>query len=105
METVYIGHDGSIDLQLHANSQPIDAEQMRAITNIALVIKGQRYRASEHPQEFDWVTLAAEAVVQFKLGGLISTPGTDLAAELIVYAPEYPNGIVWGTFSIKAQVI
>jgi hypothetical protein len=103
METVYIGRSGSIDLQLLADGAILTPEQMSAITDVGIIAFGTNYRASAYPSAFDFTTRAAEAVVSLMLGNVLTDPGTDLSAHLVIYSSDWPQGIVWGCIALQVK--
>ncbi len=105
-EIIYIGYDNNIELKLLEDGAALTEEKMQAITKIALKYNGNTYDSVSNAEVFDWATRASEAVVVIAMGmisGLVA--GRDLGSELIVYDATNPNGIVWGSFSIKAITI
>jgi hypothetical protein len=105
METVYIGHSGTIDLQLMSDGAILAPEQMSAITDVGIIVFGTNYRASVYPDAFDFVTRADEGVVSLMLGDVLATQGTDLSAYLIIYSSDWPDGIVWGSIVLQVKAV
>jgi hypothetical protein len=107
-EIVYLGRDNTFELKLlekrpGANPEALTQDQMEAITRIDLIYSGTTISSQTNSSAFDWSTRQTEGVVIFALGGLDIPVGSDLAVELIVYDAEHPNGILWGSFSLKVE--
>lgn len=104
METVYIGYENAFRKQLTEDGSPI---KLFPITKVAVQLHGTLYDSDTHPDAFDFTSEAATGHIVFKLG-LIDTlliSGRDKKAELIVFAPDYPNGYVWCLLDIKTIII
>lgn len=100
-ETVYLGRNNTIELQLLEDSTALTTAQMQAITRMDLIYNGVTISSQENPSAFDWSTREDEAVVIISLGGLEISIGMDLAADLIVYDAQNTDGIVWASFNLK----
>ena len=99
---VYLGHKNSFARALHYGDLMLDAGQMAAITAVEVLYQGVRYSSIDYPEVFDWETRASESVIVFRLGLIPGIPvGRDRKAEIIIYAPDYVEGIVWGDVDIK----
>lgn len=102
-ETVYLGRDNTIELELSVDGTPLTASQMQAITRLELIYNGQTISSETEPDAFDWSTREAQGVVILALGSVSMATGTDLAADLIVYSSDNPNGIKWPSFTLKVE--
>jgi hypothetical protein len=101
-ETCYLGRDNAFAKQLVLDGTPLTPAEMAAITRVDLIYLGVSYSSSSFPTAFDWVSKASDATVVFKPGNIPTIPaGRDKEAEFIVYAPDYPDGIVWGHIDLK----
>ena len=80
----------------------LTSSEMDDISKIEILFKETYYSSDEHGSSFDWSTYKASGVAVFKLG-LISgiDTGRDKRAELIIYNPTNPAGIIWKLLDIK----
>lgn len=107
-EIVYINgevsYDNSIDLILKENGTALTALQMATITAMGLVYQGTEYKSGDYAAAFDFTTYADDAKVILKpqkITGIAA--GRDPKAEVVVYDPSNPNGIVWDTIDLMIQ--
>jgi len=98
-ETVYVGYDNLIDLLLKSDGV---AQDIRTTTKAAIVFNGYEYNSTNFADAFDWTTNGANGIIQLDLGSIsgIET-GRDKETELIIYDPNYTDGLVWGTFDLE----
>jgi hypothetical protein len=92
-ETVYLGHDNTMDLLLKAGGS---AQDLSSVTRMTLAVGDDTVNSDEDADAFDWDTGTTGKVI-------ISLGDQDLAegrhrAELVVYDPDNTNGVVWGRF-------
>jgi hypothetical protein len=99
-QTVYLGHDNSINLQLTADGAPFPLD---TVTGITLIFGGNRIESDNGASDpIRWLGegyLVGE--VRLFLGGLSILPGTYTRATFIVYLPPFTDGIVWESFTLK----
>ena len=100
METVYIGYNNSFRKQILESGALVD---LSVITKVALQLHGTLYDSETYPTAFDYTTEAATGHITFTLGNIpgLTEEARDRKAELILYAPDYPNGYVWALLDIK----
>lgn len=93
-ETVYIGRDNTIRLSLLEDGAAF-ATAYPAVTPSRWVLTFDDYEIDSdvNPEAFDWDE--TNSILQISLGDLVTDESDYLAAELTVYAAEWPNGIVW----------
>jgi len=76
------------------------AIDLAAVTKVSVKFKGVFYDSTANPTAFDWTIGSGRMILQ--LGKIATIPaGSDNAAEITIYDPTHPNGIVWGTIRIK----
>jgi len=76
------------------------AIDLAAVTKVSVKFKGTFYDSTASPTAFDWTIGSGK--IKLQLGKIATIPaGTDNAAEITIYDPSNPNGIVWGTIRIK----
>jgi hypothetical protein len=101
---VYLGFDNELKVELSQTDVDgvVSYPNFAAITKMSVFFLEKFYDSEDNAGVFDWVTYAADHIVGIKLG-LCDTLvlGKDTAAELIVYDPSHPDGIVWDTLAIK----
>ena len=102
MYTVYLDRDNTFTVQLKAG--PVGSEvavDLASVTKMEIYYLGSYYSSEDYASSFDWSE--GDGKVTFKLGVIPSFPaGRDKKAELIVYDPSNPEGIVWTYLDIKA---
>jgi len=95
-ETVYIGRDNTIDLQLKDDTvKPgkLANSDFSAVTKVELVINGTiAYNSIADP---NIVSFTPGGVVYLKLGGVLTLPKKHYIGELIIYTAANPDGIAW----------
>ena len=102
METVYRGYRNVSAKKLKKAGKTLFPAQMTAITKVGVVYLGTLYDSTTYPDAFDWITRADEGIISFSLGVIPGIQiGRDKRAEIIVYAEDYVEGIVWGTLDIQ----
>jgi len=102
METVYRGYRNVFAKKLQKAGEVLNLQQMQAITKVGIVYSGTLYASNTYPTAFDWISRASEGVVSFSLGIIPDLPvGRDKKAEIIVYAEDYAQGIVWGIIDLQ----
>lgn len=90
-ETVYLGRDNSIDLQLVADGV---VAALSSVTRIDVVSAQGEWAvsSSDAPEAFDWS--AGNGMVDISLGQQGIPPGRH-SCFLVVYDQGNPHGIVW----------
>lgn len=93
-ETVYIGRNNAIRISLMEDGSDFSTAYP-AVTPTRWVLTFDDYEIDSdiNPDAFDWDS--ANSILQISLGDLVNDAADYLAAELTVYAAEWPNGIVW----------
>ena len=96
-ETVYLGHDNGIDLQLKADGVITNLE---AITRVQIKDSTCLLTIDSliSPGAFDWSV--GNGVLILKVGLEAVPPGT-YTAYLIIYDISNPDGVVWDKFKIN----
>ena len=95
-QTVYNQRNNEIAFILKSGGVAISASEMTAITSIELKYKGTIYTSNT---DFTLTKDINTAKVTLTGLGLMSAPASkDRKTELIVHAPNYPNGLVWDIF-------
>lgn len=100
-ETVYLGHDNTIDLILKAGGVAVD---LTSVDTITLTINGATI-ASENgaTDPIRWIQLGyATGKIRISLGEQAISPGR-YPAVLVVYDPSNPNGVVWGEIDVRVN--
>lgn len=95
-EVVYLGRDNTVDLLLKADGS---AQDLSGVTRMVLVVGD----AEIDSDAFDWDTGTTGKVV-LALGDETISEGT-YTAWLVVYDGSNPDGIVWGSFTLKVMDI
>ena len=93
--TVFIGHDNTLDWQLLEGHQPLPAERALAIARAQLVTEVVTVDSAVDPA---LVTGLGTDTLSWRLGqvpAFADRAGETLAARLVVYAPDWPSGLVW----------
>lgn len=94
-ENVYLGHDNTIDLQLKASSV---AQSLATVTNITATF-GSTLISGSSSASSGVITWAGSGYstgeVRLDLGGEAISAG-EYNVPIVVYAPSYASGIVWG---------
>lgn len=101
-EDVFLGRDNTIVLILSADDPdssvrtPLDADQMAAITKIALVIAGTTYESTNQADDpIRWAQAGYDdGEIRLTLGDLELTLG-HVEGRLIVYDADNADGIAW----------
>ncbi len=109
-ETIYSSRDNSIDLLLKSDSSgALAAQDLSAVTRMILQIGTEddpdsiaEIDSNNDDTIWDWETGTTGKVI-IELGGQGITAGTNYLARLIVYGPDYANGIVWGYFRLDVK--
>ena len=92
---VWIGFANPLYWQLIEDSQPLDPGRAAMISRVALRLAGITIDSETHP---DLVTGVGTNSLAWTLGylpDLAGLIGTTVAARLIVYSPDWPDGLVW----------
>ena len=107
MLIVWKGRENGFALQLKKTNDEgvltvLTSDEMDDISKIEILFKEEYYSSAEYGTSFDWSTYKASGVAVFKLG-LISAivTGRDKRAELIIYNPTNPAGIIWKLLDIN----
>ena len=101
-EIVYVGYNNALSLIVKIEEAVLTPAQMSAITKVGIVYNNVLYESTQYPGAFDTESRASEGVLVLRLGNIPNLPaGRDRETELILWANDYPNGIVWGTLDIK----
>ena len=101
IEVVYIGHDNSVDLRLKEDDSYVCLSAISAMTITCGSLTCSSVNTSTDPITWS-LTGYLSGEVRLKLGHQSITAGT-YSAPLVVYASDYPNGLVWG--SVRLDVI
>lgn len=108
MITVYRDRDNSFGLQLKKSNTDgvltvLTAGEMRDITKIEILFKGDYFDSTAYPDSFDWSTYEDSGIVIFRLGllGDDIELGRDKRSELFIYDSANTNGLVWKELDIK----
>lgn len=99
-ETVYLGHDNSIDLILKADGVAISLAAVTAMTITFGTKKVESDNGDADPIRWNKPGYATGEVRLF-LGAEVITPGLYVAAPLIVYDASNDDGVVWTTIGIN----
>jgi hypothetical protein len=99
-EVVYLGRDNTVDLLLKADGS---AQDLSGVTRMVLVVGETEIDSDLSPDAFDWDTGTTGKVV-LALGDESLSEGT-YTAWLVVYDASNPDGIVWGSFTLKVMDI
>ena len=100
-ETVYLGRDNTIELELKEHKALLTSGQMDAITQAAIYYQGQVYDSDTHAGAFDWITKKDKAIIILDLGSLPLPIGMDTKAKLIIFDADNTDGIVWQRFTLE----
>jgi len=107
---VWKGRENEFALQLKKTNDEgvltvLTSSEMDAISKIEFLFKEEYYSSADYGSSFDWSTYKASGVALFKLG-LISAidTGRDKRAELIIYNPTNPAGIIWKLLDITVKL-
>ncbi|HKK22249.1 MAG TPA: hypothetical protein VJ947_01075 [Pseudohaliea sp.] len=93
--TVYIGRDNTLDWQLTEDHGVLPAEQAEAITRALLVTDVVTVDSDTDP---GLVSGLGTDTLSWQLGHvpeLAPLVGQTIPVRLVVFAPEYPAGLVW----------
>lgn len=107
-ETFYIGLSHPFRLRLKNDGVAWTAEEMAAITKVAIKWNGTLYDSDTYPTGFDFTSYAATGDIEFRLGNIItnaSSAGRDTSADVIVYTATYPNGLLQGQIDLIGDTI
>lgn len=98
LETVYLGHDNSIDVLLKADGV---AQDLSGVTKMTLTFGTKKVESTNQTNDpILWNKGGYQTgEVRFFLGGVSITPKT-YHAPLIVYDVDNDDGIVWGYFDV-----
>lgn len=98
IETVYLGRDNAIDLQLTADGS---ASDLTSVTRMSVCDVGGAWSVDSDtvPAAFDWGTSGETGKISLMLGAQNIPPGT-YTCRLTVYDPTNANGLVWGILKI-----
>ena len=92
-ETVYLGHDNTVDLLLKEDGA---AQDLSSVTRMTLAVGTVTVDSDDDADAFDWDTGTTGKVV-LDIGDQELVRGKH-RAELVVYDPTHTNGVVWGEF-------
>lgn len=93
--TVYIGRDNTLDWQLTEDHAVLPADQAQAITRAMLVTDVVTLDSDADPSLVDGLETDT---LSWRLGHvpeLAPLVGQTIPVRLVVFAPEYPQGLVW----------
>lgn len=93
--TVYIGRDNLLSWQLTENHTTLPADQALAITRALIVTEYVTVDSDETPE---LVSGLGTDTLAWKLGHvpeLASLVGRTIDMRLVVFAADYPSGLVW----------
>lgn len=96
-ETVYLGHDNTIDLLLKVDGAVAD---IVSSTKVTVGFGSTVISSATSPNAFDWDD--GSGMLYLKLGGE-SIPTGSYNAVLKVYDAVNTDGIVWNTFKCKVE--
>jgi hypothetical protein len=102
--TVYLGFDNELKVELSQTDVhgAVTYPNFAAITDMAIYYLEKFYNSTDNNGVFDWATYKDDHIVGIKFGLCDNLElGKDAAAELIVYDPSHPDGIVWDTLALK----
>lgn len=92
-ESVFIGRDNPIILQLEDNNSGVmAASDLSAFTKLELVVDGET--VFDSTVETAAIAFTAGGLVTLKPGLLLSSPG-EHEIELVFYGATHTNGLVW----------
>lgn len=100
-ETVYLGHDNSIDLILKSDDV---AQSLVSVTKATINVGGVTVESvNGNTDPIRWAKDGYETgEIRLFLGGQSLIPSTIAQTSyLVIYDSDNPNGIVWGEFLIK----
>ena len=101
METIYLGHDNSIDRILKADDVAVS---LAAVTDMSITIGGVTVNSDNGVADpIRWVK-AGYATGEYRLflgGEAFVARETPYWASLVVYDAANPDGIVWDVFEVK----
>lgn len=93
-ETVYVDRDNAIRLQLLEDGVEFSTAYPAVTpTRWVLAVDDLTFDSDVNPEAFDWDS--ADSILELSLGALVTDPLDFTAAELTLYAAEWPYGIVW----------
>jgi hypothetical protein len=96
IEKIYNGRDNTVDLLLKADGAAVD---LAAVTRMQLVVGATTIDSQTHPTYFDWSpTPAVTGKLLLTLGAAGLSVGERQVAQLVVFDPSNPLGLVWGSF-------
>ncbi|MEW4983082.1 MAG: hypothetical protein AB1Y26_07605 [Cycloclasticus sp.] len=90
MHYIWLGRDNALELQLQDAGAVIDHS---AITRVEVDLGGGTVLDSD--TNAAWFDLTKTDRLVFKLGQSSVAAG-QYRARLIIYTPDYPNGLIWG---------
>lgn len=91
-ETIYIGHDNLIDLQLLANGEVVG---IASATRVTVAFGDTLIDSDVSPAAFDWSV--GDGVIHLSFGEESIDAGA-YKAVLTIYDTDNTNGVVWGDF-------
>ena len=97
-EIVYKGHDNKINLLLKAKGSAVN---LSSVTKMELKIGPMLVTSDITPSAFDWTSGSTGEVI-LDLGDSNLRRGS-YQTWLIVYDPNNPDGIVWGSFTLIVE--
>lgn len=93
-ENVYIGRDNAIRLQLLEDGVVYSTVYPAVTpTRWVLAVDTLIFDSAINPEAFAWDS--ANSILELHLGALVMEALDFTAAELTIYASEWPDGIVW----------
>jgi hypothetical protein len=99
-ETVYLGHDNSIDLILQADGVAVD---LAGVTAMKLTMRDVLISSTNQAADpIRWAQAGYDTgEIRLFLGDEVIEPGTyKTSAWLTVYDPTNPDGVVWGNIPL-----
>lgn len=92
MERIYLTRGNSINITMDADGTAVD---LSSVTRMTLAVGSTTLDSATAPTAFDWTTSGADGILILTLGAQTIAAG-DYEAQLTVYDPTYPTGLVWG---------
>ena len=93
--TVYIGRDNTLDWQLIENHDPLPADRALAIHRALLVTEAVIVDSETNPERLSGL---GTDTLSWRLGQvpeLVPLIGRTIPVRLVVFATDYPGGLVW----------
>jgi len=100
-EYVYLDRNNPISFILKENGSAISSTVMSAISKVEIQYQGLSYTSASYTSSFDFTTYASTAKIIAYLGTIGLPVGRDYEAELLIYSPTNPEGLVWDTIDLQ----